>query len=137
MAKELTFTIESNEYSFEPLKLERSKLYGWSEKEILDDKENKCILGTLVPEFSMILTKGGMSLGALNVKGEWVEKSDVKYIYEDGLDAKLVPSSFDSPIKLSSTVPIEKLLEHNITSVYSLQGEENHPAFVVENEREI
>jgi len=88
MARELTFSLSGNEYGLEPIKLERSKLYGWSEKAVLDNEGNECTLGSLVPELSMILTKGGIGLGALDNNGDWVEKSDIKHIYEDGADAK-------------------------------------------------
>ena len=52
------------------------------------------------------------------------------YVNEEGNPADLVPSSFDEEIELNSSVSIEFLLEHNITSIYSLQGEEKHQDFV-------
>ena len=42
------------------------------------------------------------------------------YVNEEGNPADLVPSSFDEEIELNSSVSIEFLLEHNITSIYSL-----------------
>jgi len=139
MPKPLIFKIDSNEYDLEPLKLERKKLYGSSEKIALDANENTCSALSLLPELSMILPKGSTSLGSLDNKGNWIDKSDMKYINEDGSDATLVPSSFDNPIDLHSTISPEYFLEHNITSIYSLQGEENHPSFVkaIQEEKDI
>ena len=130
MAKPLVFKIGSNEYDLEPLKLDRKKLYGSSEKIALDNDDGVCSAVSLYPELSMILPKGSTALGSLDASGNWAEKSDIKYINEDGSDAQLKPSSFDAPIELNDTVPIETFLEHNVTSIYSLQGEENHPDFV-------
>lgn len=133
MAKPLIFKIgeaSSKEYDLEPLKLDRNKLYGSSEKIALDNNENECSAVSLLPELSMILPKGSTALGTIDSSGNWVEKTDLKYINEDGSDAELKPSSFDAPIILTQTVSVESFLEHNITAIYSLQGEENHPNFV-------
>ncbi|WP_348653227.1 hypothetical protein, partial [uncultured Sulfurimonas sp.] len=126
-------------YDLEPLKLDRKKLYGSSEKIALDNEDNICNAVSLYPELSMLIPKGGTALGSVNIQGNWIEKSDMKYINEDGTDATIVSSSFDAPIELSSTVSIEHYLEHNITSIYSLQGEENHPDFVkaIQEQKEV
>ncbi len=130
MAKALNFKIDNQIYDLEPVKLDRKKLYGWTEKLALDEKEQECNTLSLYPELSMIIPKSGLGQGVVDEEGKWVEKSDMKYVYEDGSDAVLVPSSFDNEIELSQRVSIEYFLDHNITSVYSLQGEENHPDFV-------
>ena len=78
----------------------------------------------------MIIPKGGTGLGSISEDGNWIEKSDMMYVDDDGSPAELIPSSYDGEIELNKSVSIEFLLEHNITSIYSLQGEENHPDFV-------
>ena len=130
MAKPLNFKIADAIYDLEPLKLDRKKLYGWTEKIVLDDEENECNTLSLYPDLAMIIPKGGTGLGAIGEDGTWVEKSDMMYINTDGSPAVLVPSSYDGEIELKDTVSYEVFLEHNITAVYSLQGEENHPDFV-------
>ena len=130
MARPLIFRIGPNDYPLEPLKLERKKLYGWSEKIALDNNGDKCNTVSLYSTESMIIPKGGLGLGALNEDNQWVEKNDLVHVDADGNKAELVPSSFDAPIELDETVNSEIFLEHNITAVYSLQGEENHPDFV-------
>ena len=139
MAKPLIFQIGSSEYSLEPLKLDRKKLYGWSEKIALDKNGEVCNTVSLYSEESMILPKGSTGLGSLSDDGRWVEKSDMHYVDADGNEAVLVPSSFGIPIVLEDKVSIETFLEHNITAVYSLQGEEDHPDFVktIQNESKI
>ena len=130
MAKPLNFKIKDQVFDLEPVKLDRKKLYGWNEKVVLDDKDNECKTLSLYSELAMIIPKGGTGLGAINSDGRWVEKSDMVYVNEDGSPAVLVPSSYDGVIELNESVPLEYFLEHNIVSVYSLQGEENHPDFV-------
>ncbi len=130
MAKPLNFKIADAVYDLEPLKLDRKKLYGWTEKIVLDSEDNECNTLSLYPELAMIIPKGGTGLGAIGEDGTWVEKSDMMYINADGTPAVLVPSSYDGEIELTESISHEVFLEHNITSVYSLQGEENHPNFV-------
>jgi len=130
MAKPLKFKIGENIYDLEPLKLDRKKLYGWSEKLVLDKKGSECNSLSLYLDFAMLIPKGGIGLGSISSDGKWVEKSDMIYMNEDGTPATLVPSSYDGEIELNEVVSLETFLEHNITSIYSLQGEENHPDFV-------
>ncbi len=139
MAKPLKFKIADTVYDLEPLKLDRKKLYGWTEKIVLDDKGKECNTLSLYSNLLMIIPKGGVGLGAIGEDGTWIEKSDMMYVNEDGTPAILVPSSYDGEILLDKTVALEEYLSHNITAVYSLQGEENHPDFVkaIQDNKEI
>jgi hypothetical protein len=130
MAKPLNFKINSQVYGLEPLKLDRKKLYGGKQKLVLDDNHNECNTISLFSDRSIIIPKGGLGLGSISEDGKWVDKFDMVYVDLQGEAVDLVPSSFDSVIELKETVSVETFLEHNITSIYSLQGEENHPAFV-------
>tara|TARA_B100000212_G_scaffold169907_1_gene127842 strand:- start:72 stop:680 length:609 start_codon:yes stop_codon:yes gene_type:complete len=130
MARALNFRIGKKVFDLIPLKLERKKLYGWSESLITDLNDDLCIPLKLLQDKSILIPKGGTGLGVVDNKGNWVDKSQMIYVNEEGNPADLVPSSFDEEIELNSSVSIEFLLEHNITSIYSLQGEENHPDFV-------
>jgi len=130
MAKTLNFQLNSQDYTLELLKLDRKKLYGWSEKIALDREGETCKTVSLYAQESMILPKGSTGLGSLDDSGEWVEKSDMHYVDSEGNEVELVPSSFSHPIVLSEKVSLETFLEHNITAIYSLQGEVEYPDFV-------
>lgn len=130
MAKTLVFKQGEQTFAFEPVKLDRKKLYGWSEKVALDPEGRACVAASLYPEFSLIIPKGGTALGALDARGNWAERDAIRHVYEDGSDATLVPSSFDAPIALEGTVTPETFLEHNVTSIYVLQSEAVDPAFL-------
>lgn len=139
MAKSLVINLESKQYEFEPLKLERKKLYGWSETIALNNEGEQCVSHSLLPEFSMILPTGSTALGSLDESGNWVTKDQLKHVDLEGNEVALVQSSFSEPIELKDRVSVDTLLEHNITSIYSLQGEEDNPAFVkaIQNEDKI
>ena len=130
MAKPLKFKVNNTVYNLEPKKLDRKKLYGWKEITALDTNGNGCTALSLYPKLGIIIPKGGVGLGVISEEGNWVEKSDMMYINEDGSPAPLVPSSYDGEIELNKTVSLEFFLEHNIVSIYALQGEENVPEFI-------
>ena len=47
MAKNLSFTLGGAEYAAAPVKIERKKLYGWSEVIALDDDGKECSVVTV------------------------------------------------------------------------------------------
>ena len=57
MAKNLSFTLDGAEYFAAPVKIERKKLYGWSEVIALDDEGNECSLVTVDETGSFIIPK--------------------------------------------------------------------------------
>lgn len=130
MAKELQFTLNDKLFSLEVLKLERKKLYGWTDKVAVNAKDEPCKTVSFMEDEGVLLPKSSSGLGSVNEKGNWVDKSELIAYDESGEEAPLVPSSFDAPILLDTKITEEELLEHNITSVYSLQGEELYPDFI-------
>jgi len=130
MAKELRFNLNGEVFSLEALKLERKKLYGWSDKVSLTAKGEPCKLASLMEDEGVLLPKSSSGLGSVDQNGLWVDKKDLVAYDENGKEAELVPSSFDEPIVLDTKISEEELLSHNITSVYSLQGEELYPNFI-------
>lgn len=123
MARSLVFMLSGKEYPFSPAKVERKKLYGWTETIALDDEGNECKLVSMDESGTVIIPKGSIGLGIINEKFEWVEKTDIKAVDEDGNDIDPFPSSFSAPIELDRTAEIEELLDHSIYAVYQLDEE--------------
>ena len=122
MAKDLIFTLSGAEYSASPTKIDRKKLYGWSDVKALDDTGAECLAVNMDEGGTLILPKGSMGLGILSPEGEWVERSALKALTPDGQDAPLVPSSYDGPVVLEREAGVEEFLDHNITALYQLVG---------------
>ena len=123
MAKELVFSLGATDYAAAPVKLERKKLYGWTEVRATDPSGSICQLVSLDEEGTMIIPKGSTKLGTLNAAGIWMEKDQLVAVDAAGVPLPAQPSSFDAPIKLGATVTTEQFLDHLITSVYQLGGE--------------
>ncbi|TYQ12815.1 UNVERIFIED_CONTAM: hypothetical protein Cloal_3850 [Acetivibrio alkalicellulosi] len=162
MAREIIFKIKDIEYSFIPEKVDRRKLYGWTDIVALDDEGNECKLVNMDESGTTIIPKGCIGMGILDNQSNWVEKADLVAVDEDGNRAELLPSSFSQTIELNSTVTVEELLDHSIVSVYELEnvkdstefvkaiseniysftfnyreGYEGNPAFIVESEGKV
>ena len=57
-------------FDLTPLKLERKKLYGWSESLITDLNDDLCIPLKLWQDKSILIPKGGTGLGVVDNKGK-------------------------------------------------------------------
>ncbi|MDR1070931.1 MAG: hypothetical protein LBL37_09150 [Gracilibacteraceae bacterium] len=124
MARNLTFSVAGREYEVEPVKIERKKLYGWTETVALDDEGNECRVASIDESGTVVIPKGGTGLGILAPDGSWVERGELKAVTLAGEDAALKPSSYAAPIELTRTVSAEDFLTHNITAFYQI----THPA---------
>ncbi|WP_010249820.1 hypothetical protein [Acetivibrio cellulolyticus] len=123
MAKALVFKLNDKEYPFYPVKIERKKLYGWTETIALDDEGNECKLVSMDESGTVIIPKGSLGLGVLNNNFEWVDRSEIIAVDEGGNEIEPFPSSFSEPIELSIKVSPEELLNHSINAVYQLDEE--------------
>jgi len=116
----MTFAIGGNEYSVEPVKIDRKKLYGWSENHAFDDDGNECMMVSTDTSGTIIIPKGGVALGLVSDEGKWVERSELKTVKADGSEAVLIPSSYNSVNVLDSKATEEDLLDCSITACYHL-----------------
>lgn len=128
MPRGITFRIKRKIYETIPVKIDRKKLYGWTEVVAVDDKGNPCNLLSTDEAGSLIIPKGGTGLGILTPKGEWVERSELKAVKKDGKPAELIPSSYDTAIELKEKVSTEDFLDHSITDFYQLRNTD--PGFI-------
>jgi hypothetical protein len=122
MARNLTFSIGGVTYGAVPSKVERGKLYGWSETIALDDDGNECKAVSMDETGTLIIPKGGLGMGILSEDRKWVDRSSLRVVTLDGEDAPLIKSSYEGVIALEREVGAEEFLDHSITAVYQLAG---------------
>lgn len=121
MTKELKFVMSGRSFSGPPVKLEREKIYGRSEIIATDRNGNECVGASLDPEGTLIIPAGAVKQGMLDDSGNWIEKSELRMIDENGQTPTAVPSSFDGEISLTQKVSPEVFLDHIWKSVYQLE----------------
>lgn len=121
MAKPLVFQFGDRDLSFTMNKVDRSKLYGYKEIEVLDERGRRCELATLASDGRTVVGSGGTGLGQVSAEGLWCDKSELKPVDLEGREIQPVASSFSAPVKLFDTATLDDYLSHNIHAIYQLQ----------------
>lgn len=110
-------------------KVDRSKLYGYIDTEVLDEQQRPCRLATLASDGRTLLPSGGVALAYVSPNGLWREKSDLKAVDLEGKEIQPVISTFKAQVTLDQTATAEDLLDHNIRMSYLLTPEGEAAAF--------
>lgn len=121
MAKELIFKLGGVDYGAAPVKLERKKIYGWTDIVATDKAGEVCSSAYLSPDDALVIPSGGLKQATVDEAGRWVEKSELTAYSEDGQEVLPVyASSFDAPIELKQKATKEEFLDNDWESVYQL-----------------
>ena len=123
MPKPIKFNFAGEESVFEMHKVDRSRLYGYKELEVLDEHGNACVLTTLAKDGQSLIGKGGTGIGYVDGDGNWCEKGQLKPVDLQGNTITPVASSFAAPIELAEEATTERFLDHNIRLIYELDPE--------------
>ncbi|MEZ5327373.1 MAG: hypothetical protein R3F19_20170 [Verrucomicrobiales bacterium] len=120
---DLVFDLGGKEISCGMTKVDRAKLYGYVDTQVLDDRDRECELATLAGDGKTLIPMGGTAFAYLSPDGLWRNKTDLKPVNLNGEPIAPVVSSFKAPIHLSEKVSIDEYLSHNIRIVYRLHSE--------------
>ena len=101
MARTATLTMSGKSYSVGLNKLDRKKIYGWSKIDIFDDSDQGCTLASIA-DGQYVLPSGSITLAGFNPKGEYIAKSSLIGVDEEGKKVEKVPSVFDESALTSS-----------------------------------
>lgn len=123
MAKNLTFSINKSTYSAGITKLDRDKIYGFVEEQILDKNGNLCSSGALLDDGQTLVLTGATAMKTVTDNNAEVDKKALKTVYMDGKDAILVPSSYEGTIELVKAT-MDDLFNLEVNSVYQLTWED-------------
>ena len=123
MARKAKFSFNDITMSAEIIKVNREKIYGWSEVEVYDKHSSKCELARLV-DGQYIIPSGYSSLVTLNDKGDAISKNELIGFDNSGNKVDLVPSIYDQEILLEES-SIDEYLLLSVKSVYQLNIEED------------
>ena len=120
----ITFALAGQEFMVEPMKVDRKKVYGWSEVHAFDDEGNECVLVSTDASGTIIIPKGGVALGVTSPDGKWVERNQLRTITADGQDATMTRSSYNGVNDLTRQATDEEFLDCSITAIYHLKDAE-------------
>jgi len=125
MPKEAILNFQGNLVKTNLTKVDRNKVYGWSEDVYTDKFGNLCTWATLLNDGVTLVSSGGTALKTFNNFGKEVSKSDLVAVFNDGELANLISSVFDAETTLSNEKTLEDLMNMEVKSVYQLDVLDN------------
>ena len=123
MARELILNLNKNKSTFGISKIDRKKLYGFKKRLFLDDKGEECSKANLEEETGIVFVNSDISSCYLDHKGNYIEKSDLEAINENGKKVKKEDSTIGKEVNLNS-ITTEDALNLKANSVYHLEPKE-------------
>jgi len=123
MGRKVSFKIEGNQLESEIVKVDRTKLYGTSEKIVYDTNKEECVISDLY-EGSIILPRGSVSQVLIDENGNSVSRSDLIGFNLKGEKVEKVPSIF-SVENNCKKVEIDEFISSSIKSIYQLVIDED------------
>ncbi|MDP1561920.1 MAG: hypothetical protein Q8M16_11125 [Pirellulaceae bacterium] len=122
MAKPLVVEFDGLNIEFDMNRIDRAKLYGYKEVEVLDEHGEKCDVGILAEDGHTLIGRGGTGFAYLSADGQWCDKSQLRPVDLAGQTLTPVASSFAAPIRLTEEhrTTADDYLNHSIRSVYQM-----------------
>jgi len=121
MAKNLILSLDGNEFEVVLTKIDREDLYGKVEIEAFDEKGKPAELKVLAADGKTLIEKGGTALGAVNEKGDSIDRAALTAVDLDGKEITRVESSFNQVNKLKKA-EVDSYLGLVVKSVYVLDA---------------
>ena len=119
MARLVKFFIEKESFEAAINKLDREKVYGWTEMLATDANGNACQTASLLNDGRTMVATGGIAQKTVDSQNLEVDKSTLIAKLPDLSNAVLQPSIYDQPVTFL-IASIEDLLDLDVTSVYEL-----------------
>ena len=123
MGRKVSFKIEGSLLESEIVKVDRTKLYGTSEKIVYDTNKEECVLSDLY-EGSIILPKGSVGQVLIDENGNSVLRSELIGFNLQGEKVEKVPSIFSIENNCKK-VEIDEFISSSIKSIYQLVIDED------------
>ena len=123
MAREILLNLNKKKSSFAISKIDRKKLYGFKKRMFLDEKNKECSKANLEEETGIVFVNSDISSCYLDHKGNYIEKSDLEAINENGKKVKKEDSTIGKEVDLNS-ITTEDALNLKVNSVYHLEPKE-------------
>ena len=123
MARNLTLSLDGNEFQVALTRIDRDDLYGKVEIEAFDEKGRPATLKVLASDGKTLIEKGGTALEVLDQNGDSIDRSELVPVDQDGKEITKVESSFNAPNVLKAA-KMDDYLGLVVKSVYILDQAE-------------
>ena len=123
MAREICIELNGKSSKFGFSKISREKMYGSKKTVVVDANNNPCVRGIIPIDGDVIIPKGGTSTIYINDNFEMFSRKDLEMYDSAGEKMEQIPGTLNVEQK-AEIVDQQRLLDHTITSIYSLEPSE-------------
>lgn len=123
MAKGVVVSYSGTESRFVHQKLDRERLYGKRQRQVLDPEGRPCERAELLRDGSLILRAGMTAQGFFDESGAWVPNGELVPLDATGAPVPRVATTLDVPQTLEGPVSPNDVLDLAVRSVYMLEPE--------------
>lgn len=123
MAREICIELNGKSSRFGFSKISREKMYGSKKTVIVDGNNSPCVRGIIPIDGDVIIPKGGTSTIYINDNFEMFSRKDLERYDSAGEKMEQIPGTLNVEQK-AEIVDQQRLLDHTITSIYSLEPSE-------------
>jgi hypothetical protein len=120
MAREPKFVFKDQYYNAALVKVDRDKVYGWTEVKYTDANGKPCNFVNMLDDGRTMIGSGGLAYKTIDPTGNEVDKSTLVAKNADGSVAQLNASVFDGDNVLSTDKSIEDYMAMDVKGVYQL-----------------
>jgi len=120
MAKPIIVSLGGVESRFDHEKLDRAKLYGKRQRQVLDPGGTRCEKAELTRDGTLLVRTGMTAQGYFDEAGSWVPSNKLVGLGPDGKPLPLIGSTLGEPQKLTGPVDATEVLDLAVRSVYAL-----------------
>ena len=128
MAKPIVVNWKGVQSSFGLEKLDRSKLYGKRQRQVLDPDGQRCERAELTRDGSLLVRSGMTAQAYFDEDGRWIPNRELVGLDAAGTPVDLAPSTLGVEQALEGPVSPDEVLDLSTRSVYVLTPEELDPA---------
>lgn len=123
MAREICIELNGKSSKFGFSKISREKVYGSKKTVVVDSNNNPCVRGSIPIDGDVIIPKAGTSTIYINDNFEMFPRRELEMYDSAGEKMELLPGTLNVEQK-AEIVDQQRLLDHFITSIYSLEPSE-------------
>ena len=121
MAKPIILSIAGNEFSFDLVRVDRAKIYGFRKRIGIDGQGQRCTRGSLTSDGENLLLSGMTAQGYFNADGYSVSRQDMVGIDSSGNQVEQIPSTLGIVEALEGPVEPSEILDLTLESIFSLE----------------
>jgi hypothetical protein len=130
MAKPIIVSFLGKDFSFNPIKVDRAKIYGAKKRVALDSQGRFCMRAALSADGAHLVQTGMSAQGYFKADGNMVGRQEMVGLNSSGEIVEQIPSTLGIAQKLEGPINGSEVLDLNVESLYFVEPLEGNNELV-------